>query len=460
MPKRDIMKVERPNSKGPRAVQRLIICTIVLLIGVVAMLALASMKKPPAEARLDERPLHVEVKEVIARDIPVIISGFGEARPLDMVTISPEVPGRIVMVHPQLEPGEIVAQGDVLFRIDDRDYQADQSEASASVQQWRNTILRLKKQATIDADRLKTLRRSQRLAEAEFDRLQDLYEEDRVGTRSGVDAAERAANSARDLADQMAQAVALYPIQIREAQNSLKAAQARQEIAAIRLERCVVKAPFNGRVRSVAIEQGQYVQTGIAAVTLADDSILEIHIPIDSRDARQWLRFKTDTPTFGGAWFGELEPVACTIKWTEAMDGPHWQGSLHRVVEFNKETRTVTVAVRISAAEALSGVPSRIPLVEGMFCRVEIPGRIMPAVFALPRWAVSFENTVYVVRDNRLKTIGVRVARIQGEQAFVDQGLKAGEQVIVTRLVDPLENSLIEIRRTDPARDAKRPSAS
>ncbi len=448
-PKCAIMKVEHPNSKRPRAIQRLIICTIVLLVGVVAMLALASMKKPPAEARLDERPLHVEVQEVQTRDVPVVIAGFGEARALDVVTISPEVAGRIVKVHPQLEAGEVIERGDVLFRIDDRDYRADHSEAAATVRQWQNTILRLKKQAAIDEERLKTLRRSQRLAEAEFDRLRSLYERDRVGTRSGVDAAERAANSARDQADQMDQAVTLYPIRIREAQSSLKAAQARLEIAAIRLERCIVAAPFAGRVRSVAIEQDQYVQAGIAAVTLADDSTLEIHIPVDSRDARQWLRFRSDVAPSGGAWFGALEPVACRIKWTEAIDGQHWQGTLHRVVEFNKETRTVTVAVRISAAEAVSGAPERIPLVEGMFCQVEIPGKIMPGVKALPRWAVSFENTVYVVRDNRLKTVGVRVVRIQGEQAFVAEGLEEGEQVIVTRLVDPLENSLVEVSRMD-----------
>jgi RND family efflux transporter MFP subunit len=433
------------KTQSPKAMQRFIICAIVLLIGVVAMLALASMKKPPTEARLDERPLHVEVRQVKARDVPVIIAGYGEARPLDVVTVSPEVPGRVVMVHPRLETGEIISQGEVLFRIDDRDYQADQSEATAAVQLWRNTILRLRQQAAIDADRLKTLRRSQRLAEAEFVRLKGLFENDRVGTRSGVDAAERAANTARDQADQMAQAVTLYPIQIREAQNSLQAAQARQEMATIRLERCVVAAPFAGRVRSVSIEQGQYVTTGIAAVTLADDSILEIHIPIDSRDARQWLRFKVGPPPPGGAWFGELEPVDCRIKWTEALADQHWQGRLHRVVEFNKETRTVTVAVRISATEAVGGAPERIPLVEGMFCLVEIPGRVMSRVIALPRWAVSFENTVYVARDNRLKTIGVQVSRIQGEEAFIGDGLEDGEQVIVTRLVDPLENALLKI---------------
>jgi RND family efflux transporter MFP subunit len=445
------MKVTDPKIHSPKALQRFIICAVVLLIGVVAMLALASMKKPPAEARLDERPLHVEVQIAAARDVPVMISGYGEARPLDVVTISPEVPGRIVRVHPRLEAGEIVSQGDVLFKIDDRDYQADRNEAAASVQQWRNAIMRLRKQAAIDTERLETLRRSQRLAEAEFDRLKNLYENDRVGTRSGVDASERAANAAQDQADQMAQAVTLYPIQIREAQNSLKAAEARLEIAAIRLERCVVAAPFTGRVRSVAIEQGQYVTAGIAAVTLADDSMLEIHIPIDSRDARQWLRFRSGAPPSGGAWFGELEPVECRIRWTEALDGQHWQGNLHRVVEFNKETRTVTVAVRIKAAEAVEGSPERIPLVEGMFCLVEIPGRIMPQVVALPRWAVSFENTVYVVRDNRLKTVDVRVARIQGETAYVAEGIEEGTQVIVTRLVDPLENTLVEISGSDRA---------
>ena len=249
----------------------------------------------------------------------------------------------------------------------------------------------------------------------------------------------------------MDQAVTLYPIQIREAQNSLKAAQARREIAAIRLERCVVMAPFTGRVRTEAIEEGQYIKSGTPAVTLADDSTLEIHVPIDSRDARQWLRSNNGSRPSSAAWFGQLEPVACRVKWTESGDGQFWEGNIHRVVEFNKETRTVTVAVRISAAQALAGTPERIPLVEGMFCRVDIPGKIMEAVMAMPRWAVSFEETVYVVRDNRLKTIGVQVARIQGETAYISSGLQNGDQVIITRLVDPLENALVKTTTKEAA---------
>jgi hypothetical protein len=110
----------------------------------------------------------------------------------------------------------------------------------------------------------------------------------------------------------------------------------------------------------------------------------------------------------------------------------------------------VDVAVRVAAADAIRGGNGRLPLVEGMFCRVEIPGRTLQGVFRLPRHAVSFDNTVYVADGSRLKTVAVTVARTQGEEALISGGLQAGQQVIVTRLVDPLENTLLTIE-TDGA---------
>jgi hypothetical protein len=91
------------------------------------------------------------------------------------------------------------------------------------------------------------------------------------------------------------------------------------------------------------------------------------------------------------------------------------------------------------------------PLVEGMFCLVEIPGISMQGVMPLPRWAVSFDETVYVARDNRLKTLPVKIARIQNGTAYVDDGVQEGDQVIVTRLVDPLENALLKVGNPGPA---------
>jgi hypothetical protein len=63
-----------------------------------------------------------------------------------------------------------------------------------------------------------------------------------------------------------------------------------------------------------------------------------------------------------------------------------------------------------------------------------------------PRQAVSFENKIYLVNtDNRLKTVAVTVERTEGEYVYVGQGLDPDDTVILTRLIDPLENALLEI---------------
>ena len=432
-------------STDPKVLRRIGICFLVLVAGFLGLTALASLKKPPAEVQVGERPIKVEVVEAQPTDHQVMIIGYGEARAIDHVVISPEVSGRVTKVHPRLSVGEVIESGDLLFAVDERNYRASFDETRAAVRQLELSIQRLEQQQRIDTNRLKTLERSRDLARAEFERLRRLFEEDSVGTRSGVEQAERAFNAADDQAAQLAQAVSLYPIRIQEAKSQLASAQARLSLSRANLDRCRVTAPFTGRLTAVSLEEGQFAVAGQPALTLADDSVLEIQVPLDSTDARRWLRFDGAGNTEGGAWFSALAPVPCRISWTEDKEGHSWQGQLHRVVQFDQKTRTLTVAVRIEAAAAVKNRPAGLPLVEGMFCTVEIPGRILPNVIRLPRQAVSFENTVYVADDGRLKTVDVAVARIEGDYAYVSRGLDGGALVVTTRLVDPLENSLLDI---------------
>ena len=69
----------------------------------------------------------------------------------------------------------------------------------------------------------------------------------------------------------------------------------------------------------------------------------------------------------------------------------------------------------------------------------------MEQVVELPRSAVSFENTVYVIRDGRLETVPVQVARVQDNKAYISKGISQGDMVITTRLVNPLERSLVQV---------------
>jgi len=439
------MENEKKPNQVVRVATRVVICALLLIAGVMAMKVLIGMKKPPVEANHKERTLKVEVLTVVSEDVEVFITGSGEARAKDVVALAPEVGGRVVRVNAWLEAGQTILRGSVLFAIDPTNYKSASDIAESTVRQAQSTIQRLEKQYEIDSARQKTLERNRELANDEYKRVRDLFENKNVGTRSGVDQAESAFNSAADIADQIARAVELCPIQIQEAKSGLESARARLTTAKADLNRTIVKAPFDGRVVSANMERGQFVQPGFSVVTLADDSMLEILVPIDSRDARDWLRFENQAKDVGGAWFSGLLPVKCKIRWTEDKNNHFWEGVLDRVVRFDNKTRTLIVTVRVSAANAISKGSDSLPLVEGMFCKVDIPGKTMKHVMRMPRWAVSFKNTVYVNQDGRLKTVPVTVVRVQGEYAFVSSGLKDGDQVIITRLTDPLENSLLEI---------------
>jgi RND family efflux transporter MFP subunit len=405
----DVNLIKKSSKPGMSLPTSIIICILVLLVGVAGMAMMIRLKKPPAEAKNNERALRVETVQIKKEDITVFISGYGEVKALTVVPIASEVPGRIIDIHPRLKIGEIIPKGEILFKIDPKDYL---------------TVLETNRK------RLKILKRSHELAKKEYERVLVLFEKDNVVPLSRLETAENTMLAAADLKNQIIQVI---------------------ETAENNLERCEVRAPFNARIKSVSLEKNQYVTPGQNIVTLADDSVLEIHVPLDSRDARKWLRFNKNERQKNTAWFPNLVQVPCKIQWTENNNGQTWDGLLHRVVKFDRQTRTLTVAVRIDSESAIKNSPKSLPLVDGMFCSVKIQGRTLNNVFRLPRQAVSFENEAHIAVKGRLKTVPVNVARVEGNNAYVTDGLKVGDMVVTTRLIDPLENSLLEIiNRKEP----------
>ncbi len=385
------------RKKGtPATGLRLVLCAAILAIGVAGFVMLGKMKKPPRHTRVREHVLAVRVMRAEPRSVAVTVRGYGQIRSRTVVPLSAEVSGRITFVRDRLEEGDVVGRGEVLLRIDDRDYRVEYDSAR---------------------DRLAILRRDLKLAEAEFRRVQALYERKKVGSLAAVEKAESALNSVSDRIRQLEQAM---------------------ELARLRLRRCVIRAPFPCRVTGIDVEKDEYVTPGRKLLTITDDSDLEVVVSLDSRDAVELLRYRGDGTRPQG-WFRVVEPVTCRITWTE-NNRVSGTGRLERVVRFDPTTRTVFVAVRLDREPGAS-----FPLVEGMFCQVEIPGRTLEQVFVLPREAVSFENTVYLVTDGRLRTRKVEVARVEEGRALVTSGLKEGDMVIVTRLQNPLENTRVRV---------------
>jgi len=444
---------------GARGLPVILACVLILATGIGAMIFLIATKQHPALAEEMERAIRVQTKKVQPERAPITIKGYGEVHAQDEVSLAVEVPGKVVEIHPKLEVGEQVKQGELLFRIDPADYQNNLDRARALVAQMENSVKALRQQAKLDEERAVDLRRTRDLTQSQFERVKMLFEKDQVGTRSGVEQAEMGLNQAADAVTQIEQALSLYPTRILEVESGLAASAAGLKVAESSLARTEVRAPFDGRLKMVRVEKGQYVAPGQPFVMLANDSLLKLSVSLDSRDARRWLRFSGESGANDAAWFRGLESVTCRIVWPDDPEKHTWEGVLDRVEEFDPRSRTVTVAVHVTGQQALSRDPDQLPLVDGMYCQVEIPGKELDNVYRLPRWAVTYQGSVFVAVDKHLQIRQVEVLRSEDEEAIVTGGLMPGDEVIVTRLVDPLPNSLLEILpESPPAPDATTPA--
>lgn len=427
-----------------------------LVAGVVTMLILFQFDEPPAEAATAglERQLTVQVALMHPEDHPVTIHGYGELRPARAVALAPEVSGVVTHVNKNLDVGRTVRVGELLFAISPDTYRTAHRQAKAEVEQQRTAIERTRVEWENEKARKGTLERTRTLAYSQFDRSRTLLMEG-VGNQAEVDRAEQTYNSTLDLLDQLRAQLATYPIMIEEQENRLEASAAVLEQAEINLEKTRIVAPFDARIQQVLMSPkvtsvpkgmqslgvGHYAEAGVPLLVLADDRILEIPVKLDARDARNWLRFKNDGSTEGMAWFGEVEPVACEVSWTDAEGETAWTGYLDRVEQYDPKTRTLTVAIRVSAADNLEA--STFPLAAGMFCEVSIPGRTLKNVYAVPQSAISVDGNVFLSKSDRLKSTHVEVAHYEGATAYVSNGLAPNDLVITTRLVNPLENTLL-----------------
>jgi len=411
---------------------------LVLLASVSIAGLLIFFSESPAQTDPPEPRLSVHVREARPETVTATLRGFGVAQALREATLSAEAPGRVASMPRLLREGERVSAGEVLLQLDDRDARAALREAEAGLAQLQASAELLRIQEESDRERQALARRSRDLAKADFDRVRTLFEEQNIGSASGIDASEQAYTQAAAQLALLDQALALHPSRLQELEAATLAMRARLDLAKTQLERRTLAAPFAGRLTRVAAEVGDQVVPGQPLFGIADLDSLEIRVPLEVAEVRRWLPLERVEDETGPAWFPSVPNLPVRVVWREGRRELSWRGELHRIINLDATTRTVHVAVRVAGADALDPEHA-LPLTAGMFCRVEIPGRTLEEVFALPRASVTFDAKVYVAdEDGRLRTREVEILRAEEDRVFV-RGLNAGDAVITTRLISPLE---------------------
>src|SRR5215470_9947621 len=107
-------------------------------IGAIALIALAGLgiiwkfgfgpEPPPAVAQAGPQAIPVTAGIVTSQDVPVFLHGIGTVQAYNSVAIKSRVDGQIVKIN--FKEGDEVKEGDPLFQIDPRSFQAAQAQAT------------------------------------------------------------------------------------------------------------------------------------------------------------------------------------------------------------------------------------------------------------------------------------------------------------------------------------------
>ena len=372
----------------------------------VAVAALLYFSRPPAQiAEPEFKPVSVDVAIAVKETIRVEVQAQGTVSALRETAMLSEVAGRIIETSDNFLVGGFVSEGDVLLRIDPRDYQTELLRAQASVESAESNLAQEKGRVEVALRQWKQLPSgSQRSDEA-----RDLY---------------------------------LRKPQLELAEAQLLSAMADLNTARDRLERTIIKAPYNAVIRAKHSELGQFVGAGSKLLDLFSIDQAEVRLPIPQS--------KLDYLALPGVrGYGDGNPI--DLYTDVAGEVKHWPAKLHRTEGvFDERSRVLYAVARIDDPYALES-PERQALRLGTFVNANIAGKEYDNIVVLPRHILRAGNKLWVVDENNiLRNRQVSVLRTGGDDVFVNAGLDEGELISLTTVDTSLSGSEVTVNQSTP----------
>jgi multidrug efflux system membrane fusion protein len=198
-----------------------------------------------AAQTFERPPARVSVTEAIAQDVPTYLDAIGKTVAREVVSVQPQVSGRITKIH--FTDGANVQKGQLLFTIDTRPFEAKLKQAQANLSKDEA----LKKQAEANLAR--------EIAQAKWGETQVK----RYGAlvQSGVVAREQYEELRANL-DTLNANVGAARAAVRSADEVMKVDAAAIDSAKVELTYCYIRSPIDGRAGQRLVDLGNVVNPG------------------------------------------------------------------------------------------------------------------------------------------------------------------------------------------------------
>ena len=251
--------------------------------------------------------------------------------------------------------------------------------------------------------------------------------------------------------------LAMREPQIAEAQAALASAEAASQQAEYDLERTVVRAPFAGRVRQERVDVGQFVARGNSVATLYAIDAAEVRLPIPDSELAFLnlpLAYRDDEVAIGS-----VRGPTVILRSEFAGRRHEWRGTIVRTEgEIDPRTRMVHAIARVEDPYARGNDPNRPPLAVGMFVEAEIIGRSSGRVMVLPRTVLRGADRVLIVDDaDHVRFRQVELFRLERDRILVKSGIEEGDRIIVSPLEYAIDGMQVQVhvRETHEEVDAR-----
>lgn len=392
---------------------------LLLLLGAGVANYLVAHKPSPPTVQTQRVPLLVDSLEVQPQTVVEPIVGYGTARAERQTTVSAQVSGEVVHLADDLKAGRFFHKDELLVRIDDRDYrqQLAQAEAQLAANQAQLSQLDVKEQ-TLD-QQIASVQAELASAEWELRRVKQLYENS-VGIQKEYEDTRRMLERVRREVQSLESEKKLLPASRSQLEALSDARRAEVELARLNIERCTIKAPFDGSIETRNVDLGERVQVGMAVLSFVDVELIEVPIEMPAS-----LRSRLETGR------------TCRLR-LESGPEVSWEGRVKRISPTaNEQTRTFEAYVEVDNTAAAA------KLMPGCFVRATIDGPVLADVIVVPRAAIQ-QDQVYVFQDGLARARAIEVERHLLDRSAV-RGLKPGEIVITSNTTSLFDGAPVRI---------------
>jgi len=408
------------SGKGRKLLVSAIISLLVLSFAAVIDVLLVRTGKQVEKIVAIVQPLRVGVIEVQRQDLVEQIVGYGTARSMRTTNLTAEVAGTVSYRDQAARAGHAVLAGQVLFRIDQRDYQQRLEQLWQNIEAQKAQLEQLELEQNNYQQLLTIAQREERIAADEYKRVSNLFSEKSATDRERDVAEASLQGIKRQVQQYRFNLVSIKPrSQVLEA--NLHLFESQLETAKLNLQRCTVRVPFDGQIVLANVDVGQTVQPGFTLAILIDPGQIEIPVELPAAvHARV---------TIGAD--AQVEP--------EVSQPGLWTGVVARIdARINPSSRTFQAYVVVK-----NPLADR-PLIPGAFVRVKITGPKHQSALVIPRSALR-DDHVFLARGRRAERRSVQIQRILGQQAVIQEGLQPGDKLITTNLDVLYDGSAIEL---------------